>query len=262
MDLGLKGRTVAVAAASKGLGRACAEEFAREGADLAICARTEEPLRAAQKELEQLGVRVLATPCDLVAEGACEQFVEDAAREYGRLDVVVSNVGGPSTGAFESKSDDDFRGAIEQNLMTAIRLTRAAVPHMKRAGWGRIVFITSSAAKQPIEGLIIGNTARAGIAGFTKTLSLELAASGITINTVAPGYILTDRQKEIAAMVSEREGISIDEAIDRTQRGIPMRRFGDPRELGALVAFLASERASFITGTTTQIDGGLVRSLF
>jgi 3-oxoacyl-[acyl-carrier protein] reductase len=262
MDLGLKGRVAAVSAASKGLGRASAEELAREGANLAICARGEDALRATQKELEQLGVRVLATPMDMVAPGTCERFIEETVETYGRIDVLVSNVGGPKAGPFETHSNDDFRETLERNLMTAVRLARAAVPHMKKAGWGRLIFITSITSKQPLDGLITGNTARAGIAGFSKTLSSELAPLGITSNIVAPGSILTDRTYDLASQFAKGAGISVEDAIKGLEHDIPMKRIGRPPELGATVAFLASELASFITGSVIPVDGGTARSLY
>jgi len=261
MDLGLKGRVAAVTASSKGLGRASAIELAREGADLAICARGEDTLRATQKELEELGARVMAMPLDLVAPGACELFIEETVNAYGRIDVVVSNVGGPKAGPFESHSDEDFRETIERNLMTAVRLARAAVPHMKQARWGRLIFITSITSKQPIEGLITGNTARAGVAGFSKSLALELAPLGITSNVVAPGSILTDRTQELSRMFAESAGVTVEEALKRLEQDIPMKRIGQPPELGATIAFLASERASFITGTVIAVDGGTTRGI-
>jgi 3-oxoacyl-[acyl-carrier protein] reductase len=261
MDLGLKGRVAAVGAASKGLGRACALEFAREGADLAICARGEDALRATQKELEELGARVLATPMDMREPGTCERFIEDAYSEFGRLDVVVSNIGGPKAGPLESQSDDDFRETLERNLMTAVRLARAAVPHMKAARWGRLIFITSITSKQPIEGLMTGNTARAGVAGFSKSLALELAPFGITCNVLGPGSILTDRTYDLATQFSKGAGITVEDAIKRMEQDIPMKRIGQPPELGAAAAFLASERASFITGTVLAIDGGTTRGI-
>ena len=261
MDLGLKGRVAAVAAASKGLGRAIAEELAREGADLAICARNEEPLRAAQKELEALGARVHATPIDLAASGEPERFVEEAASVYGRLDILVCNVGGPPSGPFVDKEVDDFRAALEQNLLSYIRMTHSALPHLRSNGWGRIVMITSTSSKEPIPGLILGNTARTGIGGFAKTLSIELARTGITVNIVAPGPFLTDRQRELAEQRAQRENITVEQALDDMRNFVPMGRIGDPAELAALVAFLCSERASYITGTTIQADGGMTRSL-
>jgi 3-oxoacyl-[acyl-carrier protein] reductase len=261
MDLGLKGRVAAVCAASKGLGRASAIELAREGVDLAICARGEERLRATQKELEELGARVLAMPLDMVEPGTCERFVEETVETYGRIDVLVSNVGGPKAGPFESHSDEDFRETIERNLMTAVRLARAAVPHMKRGGWGRLIFITSITSKQPIDGLITGNTARAGIAGFSKSLATELAPTGITSNIVAPGSILTDRTHDLASQFAKGAGISVEDAIKRLELDIPMKRIGDPAELGATVAFLASERAAFITGAIIPVDGGTTRGI-
>ena len=262
MDLGLKGRVAAVTAASKGLGRASAEELAREGADLAICARGEDALRATQKDLEQLGARVLATPMDMVEPGTCERFVEETVETYGRIDILVSNVGGPKAGPFESQSDDDFRQTVERNFMTAVRLARAAVPHMKRAGWGRLIFITSISSKQPLDGLITGNSARAGVAGLSKSLSLELAQLGITSNVVAPGSILTDRTYDLAKQFADRSGGTVEDAIKAIEHDIPTKRIGRPPELGATVAFLASERASFITGAVIPIDGGTSRSLY
>lgn len=261
MDLGLKGRAAAVAAASKGLGRACAESLAGEGCDVAICARGIDALREAEKDLAARGVRVVAVQADLAEPGACERFVSEAASAFGRLDVLVANNGGPPPGPAESFSDEDYRKAVEGNLMTTVRLARAAVPHMRGGRWGRIVAITSYAVKQPIPGLVLSNAARAGVVGFCKTLATELAAEGITVNVVAPGPFLTDRVRSLSERRVEAEGIALDEALRQWAFEVPMRRIGDPAELGAVVAFIASEQASYLTGTTIQIDGGATRAL-
>ncbi len=261
MDLGLKGRAAAVAAASKGLGRACALELAREGCDVAICARGADALAATAAEIEALGVRVSAVACDLTEPGAAERFVDGAAEAFGRLDIVVTNVGGPPSGAPLDFSGDDYRRTLEQNLLVAVRMSHAAIPHLRAGGYGRIVNITSQAVKEPIDGLILGNTARAAVAGFAKTLANELASEGITVNTAAPGVHRTDRILELTAQMSARAGIAQEEALKNLGAGSRMGRIGEPEEFAALVAFLASERASYITGTTIVVDGGATRSL-
>ena len=261
MDLGLKGRVAAVSAASKGLGKASAVALAAEGCDVAICARGVDALSATTREIEALGVRVHAIACDLVQPGACERFIDGAAAAFGRLDVVVTNVGGPPSGPALQFTDEDYRRILEQNLMVAVRLARTAIPHFRAGGYGRIVNITSQAVKEPIDGLILGNTARAAIAGFAKTLANELAPEGITVNTAAPGAHRTDRILELTAQLAERAGISQEEAMKNWAASSRMGRIGEPEEFGAVVAFLASERASFVTGTTIAVDGGTSRSL-
>lgn len=261
MDLGIKGRVAAVAAASKGLGFACAEAFAREGADVAICARGEEALRDAAKALEQTGARIHSVALDLAEPGASERFIDSTVETLGSCDIVVTNIGGPPSGSFDTFDDDAFRQAFERNMLVAVRLARAAVPHMRAKGWGRIINITSIAARQPLPGLMIGNTARAGVLGFAKTLSFELAAHGITVNTVAPGPFLTDRARELSKQRAAREGISVEEAL-RALHATPTGRAGNPEELGALVAFLASEHAGYITGAVIGSDGGSYLGLY
>jgi len=262
MDLGLEGRVAVVAAASKGLGRACAEALAREGASVAICARGEEALRATEKHLGELGVRVHASICDLTEPGACERFVSEAAEVFGRVDVLVANNGGPPPGRADAIELDEWRAALEQNLLATVRLVRAALPHMRAGAWGRIIAITSQAAKQPMEGLVLSNAARAGVHGFLKTLAAEVAAEGITINAVMPGPFATDRMRSLAEQRAHREGITVDQALHGLSHGVPADRIGRPDEFGALVAFLAGEQAAFITGTSIQIDGGSLRTTF
>src|SRR5437867_2667206 len=214
MDLGLKGRAAVVAASSRGIGRGCAMGFAREGADLAICARGKESLREAENALVELGVRVHASVADLTQPDDCRRFVVGAAEAFGRLDVLVINSGGPPSGAIDVFRESDFRAAVELNLMTTVRMSLAAVPYMRRGGWGRIVNLQSVSVKQPLDGLVLSNTARTATVGFAKSLANELAPEGITVNTVCPGPTYTDRIRSLAAQRAEREGISYEKALE------------------------------------------------
>jgi 3-oxoacyl-[acyl-carrier protein] reductase len=261
MDFGLKGRSAAVAAASRGLGRSTALALAAEGADVAICARGEEALRTVEKEIEALGVRALALPLDLTEPDAPARFVEATASAFGRLDVLVTNVPPPPPGTADSFTDEQYRGAMDAYLLAVVRLSLAAVPHMRRQHWGRIVNIASISVKQPLDNLVLSNTARAGVAGFAKTLANELAAEGITVNTVCPGLTLTDRVHLLAESAAARTGATVETAMKRFAEGNRMQRLGEPEEIAALCAFLASERASFVTGTVIQADGGQSASL-
>jgi len=263
MDLGLKDKVALVAAASKGLGKAAALELAREGARLAICARGEGALRATAAEIEQAtGGQVLALVADVSLPDDAARLVQTTVDRLGRLDVLVTNAGGPPAGYFLDLDDDAWQAAFELTLLSTVRLCRAAIPHMRQNGWGRIINITSVSVKQPIDNLLLSNALRAGVVGLAKTLSGQFAGDGITVNSVCPGWTLTDRVAELNAARARELGIPAQEIEQQVTANIPMRRMGQPEELAALIAFLASERAGYITGAAIQVDGGYVKGLF
>lgn len=264
MDLGLRGKVALVLAASKGLGRACANALAAEGACLMIGARNQRLLEQTVQEIRQMtGSPILAVPTDVTNLEDLEAIVAATIEEFGRLDILVNNAGGPPAGTLEHLSDAQWQRAYETNFLSAVRAIRLVLPHMRRIGSGRIINIVSSSVKEPIEGLILSNALRPGIIGLAKTLAIELASENITVNNVCPGRILTDRLRYGHTMQAlQAQGMSEDEALRQLARDIPMQRIGKPEEVGALVAFLASQQATYITGTTIQVDGGLVRALF
>jgi len=263
MDFGLTGKVAIVAAASSGLGKAAAMELAAEGARVAINARSEVMLQEAAGEIQSAtGTEVLAIAGDVTDEDIVRKLVAETKGRFGSVDILVANAGGPPAGFFDDFSAQDYREAIELNLISTINLCREAVPHMRERGWGRIVAITSIAAKQPVENLILSNTARAGVLGFMKSLSQQIAAEGITVNTVCPGYHLTERLKSLSSLIARNEGASVEDVYARWAASTPMKRIGDPKEFAAVVAFLCSERASYMTGTVIQVDGGSYRALF
>jgi 3-oxoacyl-[acyl-carrier protein] reductase len=262
MELGLKGRGAVVAAASSGLGKATAMELAAEGANVAISGRGEQELRRAADEIASLtGAEVLPVVGDMTREEDVRRLVGEARSRFGRLDILVANAGGPPAGFFDDFTPEHYRRAVELNLISTVNLCREAVPHMRERGWGRIVAITSIAAKQPVENLILSNTARAGVLGFMKTLSQQVAPHGITANTVCPGFHLTERLKNLAALASQNEGITVEEVYARWAASNPVRRLGEPKEFAAVVAFLCSERAGYVTGTAIQVDGGAYKAI-
>jgi 3-oxoacyl-[acyl-carrier protein] reductase len=262
MDLGLKGKVALVAASSRGLGRAIAEELAREGADLLLCARGEEALTEARAELaEQTGARVVAQAADLSEPAGVERVVQRALDEFGRVDVLVTNAGGPPAGPFESHSLQRWRDAVRLNLESVVELCRAVLPGMKERGWGRILNVTSIAVKQPVDNLILSNSVRAAVTGLARTLANEVAGHGITVNNLMPGYTRTERVVELAESNARQKGNTPEAEFARWEDEIPMGRLGEPREFAALAAFLASERASYITGQSIAVDGGWIRSL-
>ncbi|MCI0486238.1 MAG: SDR family oxidoreductase [Blastocatellia bacterium] len=262
MDFELKGKAAVVAASSSGLGKAIALELAAEGARVTINARSEANLRRAADEIRSAtGAEVLQVTGDLTRKEDVRRLIAETKDRSGSVDILVTNAGGPPAGFFDDFKEDDYRKAVELNLISTIALCRQAVPHMKEAGWGRIVAITSIAAKQPVENLILSNTARAGVLGFMKSLADQVASFGITVNAVCPGYHLTERLRDLASLVAGKEGVSVEEVYARWAASTPMKRIGDPKEFAAAVAFLCSVRASYITGTAIQIDGGVYRGL-
>jgi 3-oxoacyl-[acyl-carrier protein] reductase len=258
MDLGLSGCVAIVGGSSSGMGRAVAISLAREGCNVALFARRQELLDEAVAEIEALGsgARGLAVAGDAAEPGDLARLVDGTLETFGRLDIVVNNTGGPPAGGFEDFDDEAWRQAWELTLMSTLRLTRLALPALRKSGRGRVLNITSSAVKEPSEGLLLSNVYRPGVIGWAKTLSQDEGPNGITVNSIAPGFIDTERMKRLYAMGDDPAAArSADEAA------IPLRRFCDPAEIGDAVTFLCSERAGYISGITLLIDGGLAKGL-
>jgi 3-oxoacyl-[acyl-carrier protein] reductase len=261
MDLGLTGRVALVAAGSKGLGRAVADELAAEGAAVVICARGAAALDDAVRAMTAAGGRAHGIPADVSQPGEAARVVAEAERLFGRVDILVTNAGGPRSAKFDALTDDDWAQAVRLLLDSAVAFARAAVPGMRARRWGRVLNITSIAAKQPVDGLMLSNSVRAAVIGFARTLATEVAPDGVTVNNLLPGYTRTARVDELARQMAGRGAGGEGGLIARWEREIPMGRLGDPREFAALAAFLASERASYITGQSIAVDGGWIRGL-
>ena len=263
MDLGLGGKVALVAAASRGLGRAIATELAAEGATISMCARDGTALERARHEIEaQTGRPVLAITADVSRPDDIARFVDQTLARLGRVDVLVTNAGGPPAGLFEAHDAAAWESAFRLTLASAVELARRVLPGMKERRWGRIVNVTSIAVKQPVDYLILSNSLRAAVTGFARTLATEVASFGITVNNVLPGYTRTERMEALAAARSAGEGLSREAAFADWEKQIPARRLGEPNELAALTAFLASERAAYITAQSIAVDGGWIRSLY
>jgi len=263
LDFGLKDRVALVAAASRGIGYAAALELAREGARVFLCSRDERRAsEAAEKIHNETGANVAGIAADVTNEADVEQFVKLATERGGRIDICVTNAGGPPATTFDNTDIEMFREAFELNGLSAIRLAKLVLPGMRERKWGRIVNVTSISVKQPVDGLLLSNTVRAGLTSWAKTVSNEVAADGVTINNVAPGYTLTERQDELAVARGKALGKSKEEMMAMWASQTPAHRIAAPEEIAAAIAFLASERASYITGVTLQVDGGWTRGLF
>ncbi len=262
MDMKLNGKTALVGGGSRGLGFACARRLAAEGARVAIVARQEEGLRHAQERLGEQGVDVLTFQADLSRSDDVERLVEQALAQLGQVDILVGNTGGPPPGGFADFSEEDFEVALQANLLGQIRLCRRLVPAMVERRWGRVVFVSSLAARQPLEGLMLSTTARAGLLGFAKALSDEVAEAGVSVNTVMPGLFRTERVVSLAEFTAHRQGHNDATAVFTSwEQAVPARRLGEPDEFADLVSFLASPLASYITGAAIPIDGGRSRSI-
>ncbi|MCF7802804.1 MAG: SDR family oxidoreductase [Candidatus Marinimicrobia bacterium] len=262
MDLGLQGKCAFIAGASKGLGYATALQLAREGANVAICARTESDLHEAAESIRsETDVEVLTLPGDVSNTIDLDEIFDAIEKEWHRLDILVTNAGGPPAGTYEQVEPAQYRDATDLNLQSTIEMTYRALPLMKKHEWGRIIAITSVSVKQPIDNLILSNTARAGVVSFCKTLANSVGEVGITVNVVCPGNFRTQRSIDLLNKWAEDAGITPEEMEAQRVSAVPLNRYGEPQEMADTIAFLASERASYITGTSIQVDGGLVKGI-
>ncbi|MDQ2742755.1 MAG: SDR family oxidoreductase [Chloroflexota bacterium] len=262
MNLGLTNRAAIVLAASDGLGKAIARALVREGVDVAVCSRHEDRIQAAAAEIKAQGPgRVLAHACDVSNAGLLTGFIETAIRELGRLDILVTNTGGPPGGSFSSLDDRTWDAAFEQVLMSVVRSIRAALPALRQSDQARIISIVSSSVRQPIPNLVLSNTFRPALNGLIKTLATELAGDGILVNAIAPGRIDTARVRSLDQSRAESRGIDVERAREEAMDAIPLGRYGTPDEFAEVAVFLASAAARYMTGSTLLVDGGLVRAL-
>jgi len=262
MEFELKNRVALVTASSRGLGKAAAWGLAREGAKLVICARNKKTLeKTADDIFLETGVSVFPLAVDLTEIEQIDWLIEETLDLFGKIDILVTNAGGPPSGNFNDIEESDWMKAVQLTLMSTVRLTKAVIPGMRKQKWGRIIHLTSVSVKQPIEGLLLSNVLRPGIIGLTKSLSQELAKDNILVNAVCPGYHMTDRVKELLQTKAKKNKTNVDSVLEEIVRQIPLGRMGKPEECADLVVFLASNRASYITGSVIQVDGGFVKGL-
>lgn len=262
MELKIKGKVAVVTAASKGLGRAVAEALAGEGVNLALCARNEEDIIEAADYLAAIyDVETLPVVCDVTDSESIADFKEKVIQRFKTCHILFANAGGPPPGIAQDFVDDDYRKALELNLISTINLTNTFLPFMIKQKWGRILASTSVTVKQPIPTLALSNVSRAGVVAYVKTLSKEVASENVTVNTIAPGYIMTERVEALLQNKAKKENIPYEKAMQNLRNTIPTKKIGDPAEFGALCAFIASDLASYITGETILIDGGIYNGM-
>ncbi len=263
MDLELKDRVAIVAASSQGLGKAVAMALAREGAKLAMCSRRADAIESAADEIRRrTGVEVLALAADVTRPDEVRRLVAETLERFERIDICVTNAGGPPSKTFAETTAEDWAAAVHLNLMSVIHLAREVLPVMQKQRWGRLLTITSVAVKQPIDGLILSNSVRSAVSGLVKSLANEYGKDNVTVNNVCPGYTRTARLTELAGRLATSEGVAPEQAEARWTRQIPLGRLAEPEEFANVVAFLASERASYITGASIAVDGGLVKGIY
>ncbi len=262
MDLGIRGKVAMVAAGSKGLGRAAALALAAEGCAVSVCGRSKASLDAVKAELEALGVPVLVVVADVAKAEDLLHWHQATEAALGPVDILITNTGGPKAAIFAELSDADWAAGVDSTLMNVVRMSRLVLPGMRARQWGRLIHITSLVAKQPYPLLTISSTLRAGLSGLTRTLALETARDGVTVNALLPGHVMTDRQTHLAEVKAAADHITVAEHFARTAAAIPMGRIGRPEEIGAVIAFLCSAPASYLTGQSLLVDGGLVQGTF
>lgn len=263
MELNLTGKNVLVTAASMGIGRAAAEQFIKEGCNVAICSRNQDNLLKAVKEIKSLyNVEPLWVVCDINKLDDIENTFKVVTETLGNIDILVNNCGGPRAGFFEELNDSDWDFAFKQILMSAVRFTRLVLPGMKEKKWGRIINVTSLSVKQPVDNLILSNSLRSAVTAFAKTLSNQVGKYNITINNVAPGYTLTSRIYELAVIRAKQLGVSHEEVLSSMANEVPMKRLASPEEVASLIVYLASEQAGYITGATISVDGGIIKATY
>ncbi|MFA6438557.1 MAG: SDR family oxidoreductase [Bacteriovoracaceae bacterium] len=262
MDLGIKGKIALVSAASQGLGKAAALSLAKEGATVAICSRDERSVNKTAKEIHAItGSIVLPVVTDVSNGSEINRLIDTIMMEYGKIDILVNNAGGPSTGKITTMTDVEWERGFDLTMRSMIRMTRAVLPMMEHRRWGRVITIASITAKQPVDDLLISSTLRPGILGLTKVLANQYGKNNITVNTICPGYVLTQRQEELSRSRSNEQKMTMEEYLKESAQHIPVGRLGRPEEIGDVIAFLASERASFINGANLMVDGGQSKAI-